>query len=236
LAGRRARLCAGRRGPLPRTVDVLVVGAGYTGLHAALQIARGGRETLVVDAEQAGWGCSTRNGGQISTSIKPSLEVLTKRYGPEAGLAILKEGTASQQWIGQFIGREEIDCDFQVAGRFFAAHTPRHYEILARDVAAPPPPGLASDAYMVPRAEQHGELGSDLYHGGAVYPHHASLHPAKYHRGLLDRVLAAGARVAPHCPVTAIERQGGGFLVQTAKGPVQGRQGDCSPPTAIPDR
>ncbi|MEP6701895.1 MAG: FAD-dependent oxidoreductase, partial [Betaproteobacteria bacterium] len=59
---------------LPSKVDVLVVGSGYTGLHAALQTARAGRSTVVVDAGDAGWGCSTRNGGQISTSIKPGFD------------------------------------------------------------------------------------------------------------------------------------------------------------------
>ena len=51
---------------LPAKTDVLVIGSGYTGLHCALQTARAGRQTLVIDAEAAGWGCSTRNGGQIS--------------------------------------------------------------------------------------------------------------------------------------------------------------------------
>ena len=48
---------------LPTQADVVVVGSGYTGLSAALQTARGGRSTVVVDADVAGWGCSTRNGG-----------------------------------------------------------------------------------------------------------------------------------------------------------------------------
>ena len=51
----------------PAKADVVVIGSGYTGLCAALQTARGGRHTVVLDAQDAGWGCSTRNGGQIST-------------------------------------------------------------------------------------------------------------------------------------------------------------------------
>ena len=59
---------------LPSSTDVVVIGSGYTGLSAALQTARGGLDTLVLDAEDAGFGCSTRNGGQISTSIKPGYD------------------------------------------------------------------------------------------------------------------------------------------------------------------
>ena len=62
---------------LPRETDVLVVGSGYTGLMAARETAKGGRSTLVIDAESAGWGCSSRNGGQVSTSIKPSFTALS---------------------------------------------------------------------------------------------------------------------------------------------------------------
>jgi len=65
-------------GSLPDKCDVLIIGSGYTGLNAALVTARAGRSTVVVDAEDAGYGCSTRNGGQISTSIKPEYDFLAQ--------------------------------------------------------------------------------------------------------------------------------------------------------------
>ena len=77
--------------PPPRSVDVAVIGSGYTGLCAALEVARAGRSTVVLDAEDAGWGCSSRNGGQISTSIKPGFDELARRHGADAAFAILKE-------------------------------------------------------------------------------------------------------------------------------------------------
>ena len=91
---------------LPPTVDVAVIGAGYTGLHAALQTARGGRSTIVFDAEEAGWGCSTRNGGQISTSVKPTFDQLARRHGSQRAFDILKEGQRSLAWIGEFVRSE----------------------------------------------------------------------------------------------------------------------------------
>jgi glycine/D-amino acid oxidase-like deaminating enzyme len=121
--------------PLPASVDVVVIGSGYTGLCAALEVARAGRSTLILDAEDAGWGCSTRNGGQISTSIKPDYETLARRHGSEAAFAIVKEGQNALAWIGDFIAGERIDCDFKVPGRFHAAHNPRQYERLARAIA-----------------------------------------------------------------------------------------------------
>ena len=208
--------------PLPASVDVAVIGAGYTGLHAALQTARGGRSTLVLDAEEAGWGCSTRNGGQVSTSIKPSFELLARCHGATRAFDILQEGQRSLAWIVDFIEREQIDCDFARVGRFHAAHNAAQYEALAARVDHQPK-GLEVPAHMVPRAEQRRELGSDAYWGGAVYAQHCSVHPARYHQGLLERAVAAGAQVATRCAATRIEKQDSLFRVVTAKGTLLAR-------------
>jgi len=207
---------------LPAGVDVLVIGSGYTGLAAALQTARGGRDTLVLDAEDAGWGCSTRNGGQISTSIKPGYEELARRHGAQKAFQIIKDGQNSLAWAGEFIAAEKIDCDFRITGRYHAAHTPAEYEALAHRVRNQPK-RLEVDVHMVPRAEQRSELGSDSYFGGAVYTQHASVDPARFHQGMLERVLAAGVRVFGHCPATAIRRQSGGFQVDTPRGTIAAR-------------
>lgn len=207
---------------LPNKVDVVVIGSGYTGLHAALQTARGGRHTLILDAEDAGWGCSTRNGGQVSTSIKPDYASLAAKHGGEKAFAILKAGHDALAWIEEFVGTERIDCDYKVPGRFHAAHSPRQYEKLAKSIGRETP-GLETGAYLVLRAEQSRELGTDAYHGGVVYPHHASLHPARYHAGLLERVLNAGAVVVPRCPALALDGRGGAFTVTTPRGTVSAR-------------
>ena len=203
-------------------VDVVVVGSGYTGLHAAIETARGGRTTMVLDAQNPGWGCSTRNGGQISTSIKPSLEKLTARLGEERARAIRQEGENALQWIEDFVTSESVQCDFRRKGRYHAAHTPAHYDEIARDADI-----LRRDegveAYAVSRSDQRQELGSDVYHGGVVFPRHASINPAKYHRGLLSLALSAGVHVVGHCAVKQIQRQSAGFTLITEKGLVHAR-------------
>ena len=78
--------------------------------------------------------------------------------------------------------------------------------------------------HVVPRAEQHRELGTDYYHGGVVYEAHASLDPGRYHQGLLQRVLDAGARVVPDCAVTGLQRHGTGFRLATKAGEVLARE------------
>ena len=208
---------------LPAKADVLVVGSGYTGLNAALQTSRGGRSTLVLDAEEAGWGCSTRNGGQVSTSVKPGHAELVRRHGPEAAAQILRDGRTSLAWLGDFIRNERIDCDFRVAGRFHAAHNCAQYEALARQMTNQPK-GFEVPFEIVPRAEQRRELGTDVYHGGVVLTAHASVDPARYHAGLLMRAQEAGATIFPHTPATSIERDGDGFTVTTPRGKVRARE------------
>jgi len=203
----------------PATADVVVIGSGYTGLCAALQTARGGRATVVLDAEYAGWGCSTRNGGQISTSVKPDYAALTGRFGADRARRIIEEGRNSLAWVASFVAEEGIDCDFRIAGRFHGAHTPTHYEALARRIATQPK-GLEVEAHMVPLADQWRELGTDAYFGGLLFSRHASVDPGRLHQGMLDRVLAAGASVIPHCAATAIHREGGGFRVAHAGGSI----------------
>ena len=118
---------------LPTDVDVVIVGSGYTGLNAAIETARGGKSTLVLDAGVPGFGCSTRKGGQISTSIKPSLDKLMAKYGAERGRAMRQVGETALSWIEERIADEKIDCHFNRVGRFHAAHTPQFYEDLAQD-------------------------------------------------------------------------------------------------------
>ncbi|MGH7101805.1 MAG: NAD(P)/FAD-dependent oxidoreductase [Acetobacteraceae bacterium] len=208
--------------PPPTRADVLVIGSGFTGLSAALETARAGRETVVLDAEDAGFGCSTRNGGQISTSVKAGYAELSRRHGAEHAGRILAEGRNSLSWVGEFVARERIDCDFAVAGRFHAAHTGARFEALARKIAAEPK-DVAAEAEIVPRSEQRRELGTDAYFGGVLYPRHASIDPGRFHQGMLERALAGGVRVVAHCPATAISRDGRGLTVATPRGTIDAR-------------
>ncbi|WP_455373776.1 NAD(P)/FAD-dependent oxidoreductase [Limibacillus halophilus] len=207
---------------LPASVDLVIIGSGYTGLSAAIQTARGGRSTLVLDSGDLGEGCSTRNGAHISTSIKPSQESLAKRFGLERARAIRAEGRAALDWIADFVTREGIDCDFRRCGRFHAAHSPKSYEKIAR--AAEELQRLEGvECHSLPRGDQGSEIQSDFYHGGVVYPRFATLHPGKYHRGLLEKAGDSGAELRGNCPALNITGAKGAFDVSTPKGSVRAR-------------
>ncbi|WP_420414988.1 NAD(P)/FAD-dependent oxidoreductase [Roseibium sp.] len=203
---------------LPAEIDVLIVGAGYTGLNAALQTAREGMSTLVIDAEDPGWGCSLRNGGQLSTSLKPTFLALSRRYGPELATQLCEEGQASLDYMHE-LSTDGLDMGLKDVGRFHGAHKPHLYDKLSKEAAAGHPV-WKPDAFMVPKSEMVSELGTDAYHGGIVYPHHCSIDVSKYLPALLSRALKLGAQVKGQCRALSLERAGSSFKVLTEQGVV----------------
>ena len=206
---------------LPERADVLVVGGGYTGMSAALELARGGREVVVVDSNETGWGCSSRNGGQVSEGVKPDYTKLARSYGGARAREIILESERALFGMCDFIETENIECDFRRCGRFHGAHTRKAFERLAREVEERNRIAERADgAYMVERTEQSAEVGTQVYYGGAVFPEHVSVHPAKLLHGIETLARNAGATVAPHCAAESIEREGDGFRIKTQKGEI----------------
>lgn len=209
--------------PLPKTLDVLIVGAGYAGLSAGLVLAREGRSVAAFDAMNPGEGASTRNGGITSGSIRPDYATLTRRFGEEKALAIEAEGKTAREFLYDFIRTEGLACDFQPVGQFKGAFGYEQYETMAR-TAERLAKKLGIEAYAVPYAEQRKYIGTDVYRGGTVRMDIGGLHPAKFHSELLRVALASGLAVHGRTPVISIEKDGSGFRVVTAAGSVQARQ------------
>ncbi|MEM6462610.1 MAG: FAD-binding oxidoreductase [Pseudomonadota bacterium] len=207
---------------LPAKADILVIGAGYTGLSAALTLARASREVIVVDAEMPGYGCSARNGGLIGPSFhKLGLAGLTAAYGEDRAHAILRESMDSLAFLKHRIEMEGIDCGLINKGRFCGAVRPKAYDALCRD-AERLFRAVGRRFEPVSKADQHQQIGSDYYHGGIVLPDDGHLQPAALLAGLFDRARQAGARVFAPARVTKLETKPPGFTAHIAD-----RQIDC---------
>lgn len=200
--------------------DVAVVGGGYAGLSAALELARGGATVTVLEADAFGYNASGRNSGGVSFGIDLAKVARwakwTGRGAPDLK-AIANGALESVEHTARFIATNNIDCDFQPRGRLTCAPTPRHYEELGRRVD-----GLNklfdAGAYLVPRSGQHAEIGSDRFHGVMVIPRSAQLSPARYLHGLLRLCREAGVALHAESPVLGIAREGTAFRVRTALG------------------
>ncbi len=207
---------------VPDAADVVVVGAGYAGLSAALTLARAGRSVVVMEAGAPGQGASSRSGGMVGHGHRLSYVKLVERFGRTHAVQLLKEGVASLEFAIDMIEREGIDARFKRVGRFRGAATPGDYEAMGREADA-----LSRDiglpVELVPKAEQHREIASDIYHGGILFHSHGGLHPALFHRGLLRAARQAGATVCGFSPVTGVSREASGFHVSHPGGVIAAR-------------
>ena len=208
--------------PVAKSADAVIVGAGYTGLSAALTLARAGRSVQVFDRQRPGEGASSRNGGMASGSVRPSLAELTRKFGEDRGRGVLMEAKLAREDLAKLIHEEGIDCDYQLTGRFTGADSPAAFERLARE-ADMLRRDFGVDARAVTRGEQKEFLGTELYHGGLARTDIAGLHPAKLHQGMLQAAQKAGVVVHGETAVTSYAPEGDGFLVTTARGQVKAR-------------
>lgn len=210
--------------PPPARVDVAVVGSGYTGLSTALELARAGRDVVVLEAQRFGEGASTRNGGMLSGGVNVGKGGDVERlYGGNRVTAMLEEASESFAHLEALIDREGINCHFKKTGRFVGAHTPAAYRAQA-DRLTMLNSAADAGARMVPRDRQHEEIATDFYHGGMVVERAGGLHPALYHKGLRAACRTAGVKLAAHTMVHGIEGTDGDLAVRTSRGVVRARQ------------
>src|SRR5713101_5423044 len=115
--------------PLPETpsleedrrADVVVVGAGYTGLSAALHLAERGADVVVLDAAEPGWGGSGRNGGQVIPGLKHEPDELEHKFGQETGRRMWQISGGAADFVFELIARHKISCHAQACGWISAA-------------------------------------------------------------------------------------------------------------------
>lgn len=209
---------------LPRRVDVAIVGAGFSGLHAALVQARAGKSVMLFEAGPLGYGASTRNGGMVGPSFhKLGVLGMKQAYGEERANAILRQSLGFVEFLDSFLKEEGIECQFRRNGRFRGALRPEHFDTMARQLETLRA-ACGVEGHMVAKADQREEIGSDLFHGGIVYNSDGGLHPGLYFDGLVACARAAGVTIAAETPVTGVERVTGGFNISCPRGSVRAEQ------------
>jgi glycine/D-amino acid oxidase-like deaminating enzyme len=207
----------------PASCDVLVVGAGYTGLAAALALARSGASVVVVEREHAGWGASSRNGGQVLTGLKLEPAALVAQHGEARARGLFDAAMASLSTLEAIIRDEQIDCEYERTGHIQAAEKPAHFDAFRQEQ------DLLARVFdhavtLVAPADQARELGTRRYHGLLVDERSGAINPAKYARGLARAAARAGAGIAEHTDVLGVSRSAGAWTVKTTRGDV--RAGD----------
>jgi glycine/D-amino acid oxidase-like deaminating enzyme len=206
---------------VPREVRVAIVGGGYAGLSAALELARNGIDAVVLEANELGFGASTRNGGAVSGGVNVGKSFTGKTIGVDRDQVegMLSDASDAFALIDRLIAEESIDCSWEKPGRFVGAWTRKHFQGQAERLALLNS-AAQSGAYMVPRERQREEIASDYYYGGMVVARSGKLHPALYYKGLLEACRRRNVAVCAKAGVTRISRLGLGWRVETVRGTV----------------
>ncbi len=201
------------------TVDVAIVGGGYTGLSTALHLAQRGVSVALVEAGEIGQCASGRNGGHCTSTFHYraglSLPNVRAKFGDRAE-ALIAYWTGLTGLVFGLIDRYAIDCDAVRAPCLHAAHAPSRLaqlEQFAADYAA-----LGKESRALSRAEIAALTGSPRFYGGWLYGDAGHVNPLAYARGLARAALQEGAQIFTRSPATGLEQDGHRWRVRTARG------------------
>lgn len=197
--------------------DVVIAGAGFTGLWTALGVLthNPGTHVLVIEKHFAGFGASGRNGGWVSALFPTETPALAKLHGLDRALDTRRHMVAAVDSVGEWAGRLGIDCGFTKAGTTSLARRPVEVDRARHAVAEAERFGVDTMEWR----EASETLRSPGVLGATFTPNTATVHPAKLVRGLADAVERLGGVIREDTAVTKISPH----KVDTTRGPVTGR-------------
>lgn len=198
------------------STDVLVVGAGYTGLSTALHLAESGARVCVLDAHEPGWGASGRNGGQVNPSLKHDPDELVRIYGSERAEPLIDAVSHSADLVYDLIARHAIDCDPVRAGWLQVGYTPQAVDGMHARARQWERRGVRVE--MLDRTAVAARIGTQAFAGGWLDGRAGGLQPLAYVRGLVRAAQGQGVQVHGGSPIVALERQGAHWIATTAQG------------------
>lgn len=201
--------------------DVAVVGGGLSGLSIALHLAAHGRQVMLLEGAEVGWGASGRNNGQVIptlSAVEP--DAIVRRYG-ETGERFVRLIARSAEFLFWLAAQENINCEAEQNGWLQPAHSPGRVRLSEKRVEAWR--RFGAPAELLDRADVTAMVGSDFWYGGMFNPTGGSINPLALTRGLAEACRRKGVRIHEHTAVTGYRREGDGWRLLTRDGSVKTR-------------
>lgn len=205
-----------------RTVDLAIIGGGFTGCAAALEAARQGASVCLLEAETIGHGGSGRNVGLVNAGLWLPPDTVRTQMGQAAGNTLLATLSEAPSRVFALIDRESIDCEATRNGTLHLAHAPKGFADLAdrhRQGRAMGAPLQLLDAEATAR-----RTGSTAFHGALLDPRAGTIQPLAYVRGLARAAAHAGAEIHERSPVQSIARTGAHWTVTSGHHTLKARR------------
>ncbi len=183
--------------------DVVIIGGGYTGMSAALELSEAGYKTIVLEAETIGFGASGRNGGQICTGFSPGQARLESQVSKSDALKCFRIAEDAKLLIEHRIAKHNIDCDLQW-GYLHCIPKSKQMAMLQEWVDEYDALGY-SGCEILSRDALQAKLGSSLYHGAMREPRAGHFHPLNYLLGMAAAAKEVGAVIHEHARVIELD-------------------------------
>lgn len=212
---------------LPQQVDVAIVGGGFTGLSAALALARRGATVAVLEAgSRVAAEASGRNGGHVNNGLAMDYAEVAARVGVERARGWYRAFDDAVDTVARLVREEAIDCDFLRHGKLKLATRPGQMEALRRAAQRLADDGVDGDIEILDAARVRAEVQSERFHGGMLYRRSAQMHMGRFAQGLAAAAERQGAQIHTGSEVRKLERLNNGRVhrLHTARGTVTAQQ------------
>jgi len=205
-----------------QSCDVTIIGAGFTGLRAALKLAEAGLSVIVLDAEEVGWGASGRAGGQVNPMLPVSdPDKLHQLVGTEYFEKITRVSLNSADELFELIEKYQINCQARQHGWLRVNHSEK--VVRQTTLNAEKWNHYGANMRFVEGEELQKLSGSSAYRTGILTAQGGAIHPLSLVRGLAKVALSTGAQIFGRSPVSALKQTGAGWDVQSAKGSISSK-------------
>ncbi|KRD25159.1 FAD-dependent oxidoreductase [Acidovorax sp. Root267] len=211
---------------LPAQVDVAIVGGGFTGLSAALALARRGARVVVLEAgATVAPEASGRNGGHVNNGLAVDYADVAARVGVDQARAWYHAYDDAVDTVDRLVREEGIDCDFLRHGKLKLATKAYQMDALHRSAERLVADGVDTDVQVLDAAHVQAEVQSERFMGGLLYKRSAQMHMGRFAQGLAQAAQRHGAQVYTGTRVNRVERvQGQVHRLHTDRGVVRANQ------------